>query len=362
MPGAADLANREITQVYAVLPEKYAIYKAGAVKVHDVDAHAAKALTVKARAVNAGDVMVQFADDIATAQEQRNKLVQIGAARAEINVLLEGLEGLGCRDIGDRQLVSALQFALEGRPDDAKATLADEKARILAKLAARGRFHYLKWSYGAAALLMGLLFILSWLFPFPIDHPSSSSSDVWLAAKAGLVGAAFSISQAIHGRNVAFGTDKLDNITDGVLRLVIGIISAGVLLLLFASQIIPSMKLGNADLTGGALDWQKVLIIGFVGGFLERVIPDLLKKQDATGQHPRWGRREDGIKRGVASGEVSATPHYLWPGAQDQPVSRGPFNCPTISSDEANRFAARPSLRRSRIGDTGCWALLFGAR
>ena len=280
MPGAADLANREITQVYAVLPEKYAIYKAGAVKVHDVDAHAAKALTVKARAVNAGDVMVQFADDIATAQEQRNKLVQIGAARAEINVLLEGLEGLGCRDIGDRQLVSALQFALEGRPDDAKATLADEKARILAKLAARGRFHYLKWSYGAAALLMGLLFILSWLFPFPIDHPSSSSSDVWLAAKAGLVGAAFSISQAIHGRNVAFGTDKLDNITDGVLRLVIGIISAGVLLLLFASQIIPSMKLGNADLTGGALDWQKVLIIGFVGGFLERVIPDLLKKQD----------------------------------------------------------------------------------
>jgi hypothetical protein len=55
VPGAADLANREITQVYAVLPEKYAIYKAGA---------------VKARAVNAGDVMVQFADDIPTAQEQ----------------------------------------------------------------------------------------------------------------------------------------------------------------------------------------------------------------------------------------------------------------------------------------------------
>jgi hypothetical protein len=125
VPGAADLANREITQVYAVVPEKYAIYKAGAVKVHDVDAHAAnvrtvKAGAVKARAVNAGDVMVQFADDIPTALEQRNKLVQIGAARAEINVLLEGLEGLGCRDIGDRQLVSALQFALEDRPEDAK--------------------------------------------------------------------------------------------------------------------------------------------------------------------------------------------------------------------------------------------------
>jgi hypothetical protein len=98
-----------------------------------------------------------------------------------------------------------------------------------------------------------------------------------------VVGAAFSIALAIRGRAVALDTDLLDNVTDGALRLVIGVISAGSLLLLFECGIVPSLKIGNADFTATALTWQMVLVIGFLGGFLERLVPDLLEKRNSQG-------------------------------------------------------------------------------
>ena len=121
-----------------------------------------------------------------------------------------------------------------------------------------------------------LLFVASRLYPF-----QEASSDLWLAAKAGLIGAAFSIALAIRGRTVALDTELLDNVTDGTLRLLIGVISAGVLLLLFASGIVPNLKIGDASFSGGTLTWQTVLLVGFVGGFMERLVPDLLEKRNS---------------------------------------------------------------------------------
>jgi hypothetical protein len=64
----------------------------------------------------------------------------------------------------------------------------------------------------------------------------------------------------------ALDTELLDNITDGTLRLLIGVISAGVLLLLLGSGILPNLKIGDANFSGSTLTWQMVLVIGFVGG------------------------------------------------------------------------------------------------
>jgi hypothetical protein len=244
--GKPDGRKVPISHIYAAQDGEYAIYQAD-------------------------EVMVQFADDSAKAQAQRKSILPLSSARAEVNSLLQGLR---CREICDRQLAYALQLALDGDMDGARATTAAAKAAVLAKRAARGRFQYLKWSYGTAVLLMGLLFLASRFDP--LQEPSSN---LWLAAKAGLVGAAFSIALAIRNRTVALDTDLLDNVTDGTLRLVIGVVSAGVLLLLFGSGVVPNLKIGDADFKGAALTWQMVLVIGFLGGFLERLVPDLLEKR-----------------------------------------------------------------------------------
>ena len=219
--------------------------------------------------------MVHFADNPEIKQAQRKAILPVSAARAEVNALVQGLP---CRDICDRQLAYALQLALDDDIDGAKGTVAAAKAFVLGKRAARGRFQYLKWSYGAAAVLIGLLFVASRFYPF-----QEASSDLWLAAKAGLIGAAFSIALAIRGRTVALDTDLLDNVTDGTLRLLIGVISAGVLLLLLACGILPSLKIGDANFSASTLTWQMVLVIGFVGGFMERLVPDLLEKRNSQG-------------------------------------------------------------------------------
>lgn len=248
--GSKDGRGVPITQIYAFQSAEYAIYQAG-------------------------EVMVHFADDESKEQAQRKAILPISSARAEVNVLVQGLV---YREICDRQIAYALQLALDGDSDGAKATVAAAKALVLARRAARGRFQYLKWSYGVAAILIGLLFVASWLHPF-----QEASSNLWLAGKAGLVGAAFSIALAIRGRTVALDTELLDNVTDGTLRLLIGVISAGVLLLLLSCGILPTLTIGNANFSGTSLTWQMVLVAGFVGGFLERLVPDLLEKRNSQG-------------------------------------------------------------------------------
>jgi hypothetical protein len=219
--------------------------------------------------------MVQFADDAGKAQTQRKSILPVSSARAEVNALAQGL---ACREICDRQLAYALQLALDGEMDGAKATVAAAKNFVSAKRAARGRFQYLKWSFGAAAVLIGLLFVASRFYPL-----HDTSSDLWLAGKAGLVGAAFSIALAIRNRTAALDTDLLDNVTDGTLRLLIGVISAGVLLLLLGCGSLPNLKIGEANFSASPLTWQMVLVVGFLGGFLERLVPDLLEKKNAQG-------------------------------------------------------------------------------
>jgi len=248
--GKKDGRGFQITRVYAVQSNEYAIYQAG-------------------------EVIVQYSDDQQKAQAQRKSILPVSAPRAEVNALVQGL---ACREVCDRQLAYSLQLALDGDIEGAKRTVVAAKAFVLGKRAARGRFQYLNWSFGTAAILIGLLFVASRLHPL-----QPASSDLWLAGKAGLIGAAFSIALAIRDRTVALDTELVANVTDGTLRLLIGVISAGVLLLLLGCGILPSLKIGDANFSGTGLTWQMVLVIGFVGGFLERLVPDLLEKKNSQG-------------------------------------------------------------------------------
>ena len=53
---------------------------------------------------------------------------------------------------------------------------------------------------------------------------------------------------------------------------------AGVLVLLFNCNILPQLTIGDMKFSDSAPKPEIVLIIGFLAGFLERLVPDLLEK------------------------------------------------------------------------------------
>ena len=63
-----------------------------------------------------------------------------------------------------------------------------------------------------------------------------------------------------------------------MLRLSIGVICAGVLVLLVNCNLLPRLTIGDISFSDHAPAPQIVLIIGFLAGFLERLVPDLLEK------------------------------------------------------------------------------------
>ncbi len=255
-----DSRGVRITKVYIKQSDEYAIYKCN------------------------GEIMVAYADDPCKARKQRKLILPLARDRFELNYFLKGLN---CRDACERQLANGLQLALEGDPEGAKRTIAEAKTLVLAKRGARGRFQYLYCSCGVALILMLSLLLGHRYAPFhqiPID--------LWLAAEAGLVGAAFSIALAIKSRTVALDTEPLANATDGVLRLSIGVICAGVLVLLVNCNILPRLTIGDMNFSDRASTPQIVLIFGFLAGFLERLVPDLLEKATtSTAGKPRLAAR-----------------------------------------------------------------------
>jgi hypothetical protein len=112
-------------------------------------------------------------------------------------------------------------------------------------------------------------------FRFPVP-----SGNIWLAARAGTIGAFFSIALAIRDRTVLTNLHRRDNLADAALRILIGIVAAGVLVLMLSSNLVPAFTIGKADISGPLITWQTVLVVGFIAGFLERLVPDLLKQVD----------------------------------------------------------------------------------
>ena len=73
-----------------------------------------------------------------------------------------------------------------------------------------------------------------------------------------------------------------------MLRLSIGVICAGVLVLLVNCNLLPRLTIGDMNFSDHAPTPQIVLIIGFLAGFLERLVPDLLEKAtNSTTRKPR---------------------------------------------------------------------------
>jgi hypothetical protein len=266
-----DATGAEVTTIYAKNPPLYAVYR------------------TKER------VLVQFADDPAKAGVQRTALASLNPLRGEINGLVDGWraskqEALRFKAVSyDRRSADALVMALEGDVHDAGLLLGEIKQDLLDERTARARVDYL---LAACAVLLAAL-LVAWAAgraALSNIHPGDSTlyPAIWIGAGAGAIGAFFSIAVGLRARTVLTDLHKTENSCDAGLRMTIGYIAAAILISLLGSGLV-HLSLGTApiDLTAPppASDtsgwWMKVLVVGFVAGFSERMVPDILAK--ATG-------------------------------------------------------------------------------
>ena len=248
-----DGAGSVITEFYACNPPAYAVYRTDA------------------------RVLIEFADQPDLEAAQRSALAPLGPLRSEINGLIDGWRAsndhrkLATARALDQRTADALVMALEGDGPNAILELNAVRNAIIDGRKSMARFLYLITAFAVAVLIALLVDVLS-LPGVGLCTAWINVGDMLTAIIGGAAGAFFSIATGLSKRTILTDLQQRDNAMDAILRMVIGVISAGILICLLRSGV--GVTLAPAA-SGG---WMQLVTLGFLAGFSERLVPDLLEK------------------------------------------------------------------------------------
>lgn len=256
--GEKDAAGIIVADIYAINVPFYAVYRTNA------------------------RVMVHFADEQTLAELQRQRLGALAALRGQINSLIDGWHNSKDMELKDkakhldRRVADALITALEGDVTNASELLAEIRNEVTADRKSRARFLYLL-SASIASLILSLVLIIVGLI-----RPSMI---IGYGVAGGILGAFFSISLGIRSRTIRTDLHWRDNASDAVLRIIVGTIASFVIVCLYRMGFVNWLRFPEA-----IPYWMPNFVLGFIGGFSERMIPDLLNKVESGGINAAKGQ------------------------------------------------------------------------
>jgi hypothetical protein len=256
-----DDAGNEIVCLYAKSPPDYAVYR------------------------NPQRVSVQFADDKAKARRQRMAIAGLNPLRGQISGLIDGWHTStnpakqSRANRYDRRVADAMIMGLEGGVADALALLTEIRDDIVAERRSIAQTDYLVWAAGVGILFISLLALVSSGWFDRIHHFPDFASTAWTGAAGGTIGAFFSIAIGLRSRTVLVDLQQWDNRRDAILRVAVGTIGGGILICLLLTKVVQFTQISDKLLSGKPPEIMlTALVVGFLAGFSERAVPDLLSK------------------------------------------------------------------------------------
>jgi hypothetical protein len=172
----------------------------------------------------------------------------------------------------DHAIAQSIVLTLQGRCKDATEILDISMEMAAARVKDDNRARYL-W----ACISLATIIIACWT----LGHRHWGSAEPYmLAATAGAWGAAFSIAARIRDFEFAPCRNGPANYLMGALRVLGGAVAGAVLLLLLSSDLISFL---SNVLSHGQWPAQSrtAAMVGFIAGFAERLVPNLLRGAEA---------------------------------------------------------------------------------
>jgi hypothetical protein len=223
---------------------------------------------------SSGRILVQYADDEKEARNQVANIAELLPLRDRLQYLVRDMDS---PDAYQWQIAESLRLALDGQKEAAKHMMQGAIDNIIAMGVSQGRTTYLLYAgLSVMAVIALLVTAASAIIIIKGGDPGFALDSLMQATGSGAIGALLSTAIALRARTLSTDGGWKSNIVDSAARIMIGVISGAVLYLVLASGLGGSLTLPTDDRA-----WKIVLLAGFLAGFLERLVPDLLENKVA---------------------------------------------------------------------------------
>jgi hypothetical protein len=235
-------------------------------------------------------VYVQFSNCPQEEADQRNRFTEISPELCELRYLTYQMQSGSNFSLGPRtarhpsslyhhNMAQALMLVMEGKVNEGKRLAQQALTMAVQRVTNDNTIRYLKSCliWWAAAIAVGI--ILFCLIPLGLQN-------FVVAAISGATGAVLSVATRLQA--FQFKPCHQSNMNDWMSATRIGIGLVGGLMLLLLGPTILSEPIKELVLIGktGVLQWQGAAVLGLIGGFAERLIPNLLRRTIDTMEPP----------------------------------------------------------------------------
>jgi hypothetical protein len=241
-------------------------------------------------------VYVHFSDCPKEETDQRSRFTEICPELCELRYLTAQMRGWNWRPgfsgrprltLYDNNMAQALMLMMENKIDPAKHIAQQTLAMAVRRVTADNTIRYVRACLVCAGVLITMGLVAFWALS-RIGHPEATEWRPYLVGGMfGVAGAVFSIVTRLEAFRLKPCDESRMNYWMSAVRVLMGFMSA-IALLLFTDTLLSDM-LGKLIGSGKHITdpigadtqrvlWQAVAMLGFVAGFAERLIPQIVRQ------------------------------------------------------------------------------------